>query len=164
VQSPDVLGATRRWFLDGVDFAVDTSFGPTIRGRFDRVGGSYESGADGTRIVLAVDATSFDSGNGLWDGLLRSADTRGLAEHPQVRFVSTRVGESGSGRLRVEGYLEARGNVTPLAFDAAVQDVGDGLRVVATATVDREQLGRSADRFGLFLPATVHLTMHFSPS
>jgi polyisoprenoid-binding protein YceI len=157
---PAVLGATKRRLLIGVDFAVDTALGPTIRGHFDRVGGSYEVGPDGARIELAVDVTSADIGHGMWEGLLRSAETR-LAEHPEVRFSSTRVRELGEGTLRVEGNLEAAGNVQTVAFDAAVKDADDGLRLDAAATIDRQLLGKSADRFGLFLPATAHVTMRF---
>jgi len=163
LQSTDILSATRRWLLDGVSFAVDTALGMTIRGRFDRVGGSYEVGADGARIELMIDATSVDTGNGIWDGLLRSADTRALAEHPAVRFTSTHVRDVGGGRLRVEGHLEAAGTVEPVAFDAAVTETDHGLRLEAAATIDRQRLGKSADGFAVFLPATVHLTMHLSP-
>jgi polyisoprenoid-binding protein YceI len=159
----DVLGATKRWLLDGLDFALDTALGLTIRGHFNRVAGSYEVGADGTRIELAVDATSVDTGNGIWDGLLRSADSRQLTEHPQVRFRSTRVRELGDGTLRVEGSLEAAGKIEPVAFDAAVKGDEQGLQLEAITTVDRHQFGKSADRFAVFLPATVHVTMRFRP-
>jgi polyisoprenoid-binding protein YceI len=158
-----VLPATKRWLIDGVDFAVKTSLGMTIRGRFDRVAGYYEVGTDGRRIELAVDATSVDIGNGIWDGLLRSADTRALTEDPEVRFRSTHVREEGDGRLRIEGYLEAAGKVEQVAFDAAVKEVDHGLRLEAAATIDRQRLGTSADGFAIFLPATLHITMHLSP-
>jgi polyisoprenoid-binding protein YceI len=142
---------------------VDTALGPTIRGRFGRVGGSYVVGAGGTTIAVAVDATSVDTGNAIWDGLLQSVDSARLADHPQVRFNSTRVSERGGGALRVEGYLEAAGKVEPLAFDAALKEADHGLRLEADFTLDRQRLGKSADRFGLFLPATVHVSLHLSP-
>jgi len=162
LRSPDVIPATKRWLLNGVDFVVDTALGMKIRGRFDRVEGSYEVGADGTRIELAVDTTSIDTGSGIWDGLLRSADSRAPNDHPRVHFTSTHVRELGNGSLRVEGHLEAAGKVEPVAFDAVVNEIDDGLRLEAVATVDRQRLGKSADRFEAFLPATVRLTMHFA--
>jgi polyisoprenoid-binding protein YceI len=159
-----ILATTRRWLVAGVDFAVDTALGMTIRGRFDRFGGSYEVGADGVRIELRVDATSIDTGNEIWDGLLRSADGPALAEHPQVGFTSTHVRDVGGGRLRVEGHLEAAGKVEPVAFDAAVTEIDGGLRLEAAATIDRQRLGKSADGFAVFLPATVHLMLHLRAS
>ena len=163
MQSPDVLGATKRWLVDAVAFRVETALGLTIRGHFDRVGGSYEVGTDGTRIELVVDATSIDTGNGFWDGLLQSADSRRLEEHPHVRFTSTRVREVGDGTLHVEGHLEVMGKVEPVAFAAAVKEVDHGLQIEATMTIDRRQLGKNVDRFAAFLPATVHITTHLSP-
>ena len=152
--------ATRRWPVDGVAFTVDPALGPTIRGRFDRVGGSYEVGADGIRIEVVVDATSVETGNGLWTGLLHSAEGGRLAQQPEARFRSTRVRQSGNGTLRVEGYLEAAGKTEPVAFDADVKPTDHGLELEAVATVDR--LGKSADRFAFLLPATVRVTTHFT--
>ena len=153
---------TERWLVDAINFEVDTALGMTIRGRFGRVGGSYEVGTAGTRIELAADATSIDTGNGIWDGLLRSSDGA-LTEHPQVRFSSTHVRELGGGALRVEGQLEVGGRVEPVAFDATVKEVEDELRLEAATTIDRQRLGEGADRFVVFLPATVRLTVHLSP-
>lgn len=152
--------ATRRWSADGVRFAVDPALGPTIRGRFDRVGGSYEVGAAGIEIELVVDATSVEAANGLWAGLLRSAGGERLAKRPEARFRSTRVRGSGDGTLRVEGYLEAAGKTEPVAFDADVGPVDGGLELEAVARVDR--LGKSAERFAFLLPATVRITAHFT--
>jgi polyisoprenoid-binding protein YceI len=157
--SPDVLSPTR-WSLDGLEFAVHTALGMTIRGRFDRVAGSYEVGPYGSRIDLAVDAASVDTGNRIWDGLLGSADSPSLTEHPQVSFTSTRVRELGDGMLRVEGQLEGAGKVEPVVFDAAVKAVDHGLRLETAVAIDRQLLGKSVNGFGAFLPATMHLTMH----
>jgi polyisoprenoid-binding protein YceI len=154
-----ILSQTKRWSLERVDFAVGTALGVTIRGRFERVAGSYEVGPDGTRIELAVDATSVDTGNGIWDGMLRSA----RKDDPQVRFTSTRVRETGNGRLRVEGQLASAGTIEPVAFDATVDEVDRGLRFEVATTIDREQLGKRADQLAVFLPATLHVRLQLSP-
>lgn len=153
------VSATRRWRVDGVDFAVDPALGPTVRGRFGRVRGSYEVGAGGIEIELVVDTTSIETGNGLVAGLLRSTEGSRLAEQPEARFRSTQVRGSGAGRLRVEGYLEAAGKTEPVAFDADVKPVDGGLELEAVARVDR--LGKSAERLAFLLPATVRITAHF---
>jgi polyisoprenoid-binding protein YceI len=157
--SPDLLGTTRVWSVEGLDFEVDTALGPTIRGRFDRVGGAYALGADGARIELAVDPASVEIGNGIWDGLLWPADRRRLAEVQPVSFRSTRISDTGDGTLHVEGLLEVAGRVEPVEFDADPTEVDDGLRLEAAVEVDRRRLGAAADRFAFPLPATVHMTV-----
>jgi polyisoprenoid-binding protein YceI len=155
--------ARKRWTVDGdassVDFAVKTFWGlGTVRGRFDRFSGSYDIGPDGARIELTIDADSLDTGNGTRDKHLRSDDFFGIAEHPQVRFTSTRVQDRGDGTLRVEGRLEAAGMVVPLAFDATTRQVGDELELEATTTVDQRQLGMSSGQLGMIRPpATLHV-------
>ncbi len=149
--------AATRWTLDGdessVEFAVKTFWGvATVHGRFDRFDGSYETGPDGTKIELTIDADSIDTGNATRDKHLRSADFFHLAEHPQVRFTSTRVSEWSDGTLHVEGRLEAAGKAAPLEFDASVKQVDHGLEVKATATLDQRLLGMSSGQLGMIRP------------
>jgi polyisoprenoid-binding protein YceI len=157
-----------RWSLDraetSVEFAVRTFWGlSTVRGRFDRFDGSYEVGPDGTTIELTIDADSLDTGNRTRDRHLRSGGFFHVAQHPQVRFTSTRVRPAGDGTLHVEGRLEAAGKAVPLEFDATVQQVDAGLEVEATATVDQQQLGMSSGRLGMIRrPATLHVNARLS--
>jgi polyisoprenoid-binding protein YceI len=143
-----------------VDFAIDPALGPTIRGRFGRVRGSLQAGAEGIEIELVVDATSVQTDNALVAGLLRSAEGSRLAEQPEARFRSSRIRGSEKGGLRVEGYLEAAGKTERVAFDAHMKPIEGGLELQAVAKVDR--LGRSADRLAFLLPATVRVTARFT--
>jgi len=147
-----------RWSIDAVEFDVRSVWGLTIaRGRFDRVAGSYEVGREGITIEVSVDVRSVVTGNGMWDTLLHSTQLSGIAENPEVHFASTRVRDSGQGKLHVQGRLEAAGQVVPVEFDALVQRVDHGLQLEATATVDRHQLGKSGVQLGMILPATVRV-------
>ncbi|HVM57552.1 MAG TPA: YceI family protein [Gaiellaceae bacterium] len=151
--------ALRRWSVDGVTFDVKTLWNITVvRGRFDRVGGFYEVGASGTQIELTVDTGSLDTGDPARDEQLRSIDGLGLAEHPQVRFDSTRVRAAGDGKLHVEGKLEAAGKVVPVEFDAKVRRVPGGLELDGSWKVDRRWLGRHGGE--LPLSATAHVRVH----
>jgi polyisoprenoid-binding protein YceI len=159
----DRTASPKRWSIDGVDFDVATTWGLTIaRGRFDRVAGFYEVGPDGTKIELTVDARSIVTGSGMWDNLLHSTELSGIDEHPEVRFRSTRVFDSGHGKLHVEGRLESTGKVVPVEFDAVIQRVDHGLQLEAAATVDRQQLGRNGGQLGMILPAKVHVRAHLT--
>ena len=159
----DRITSPKRLSIDGVDFDVATVWGLTIaRGRFDRVAGFYEVGPDGTKIELTVDARSIVTGSGMWDNLLHSTELSGIDEHPEVRFRSTRVFDSGHLKLHVEGRLESTGKVVPVEFDAVIQRVDHGLQMEAAATVDRQQLGTSGGQLGMILPAKVHLRAHLT--
>lgn len=157
-----------RWVVDpentSVEFTVKTFWGlVTVHGRFDRFDGSYERGPDSTTIELTIDADSLDTANNTRDKHLRSTDFFHVAEHPRVRFTSTRVHEVGGGFLHVAGHLEAGGNVVWLEFPAAIQPVGDGYEVEATVTVDQSRLGMSSGQFGMIRrPATVHVKARLS--
>jgi polyisoprenoid-binding protein YceI len=155
--------ARTRWTVDPdattVDFAVKTFWGlATVRGHFGRFGGCYEVGPHGTTIALTIDADSVDTGNRRRDEHLRSSDFFAVAEHPQVRFRSTRVRPAGDGRLRVHGVLHAGGSAVPLEFDATVQQVTQGLEIEATTTVDQRAFGMHSGLFGMIRrPTTLHV-------
>ena len=159
---------TTHWTVDpdatSVEFAVKTFWGlMTVHGRFDRFGGSYETGPDGTKIELTIDADSLDTGNRTRDEHLRSIDFFDVAACPEVRFTSTRVRDACDGALRVEGDLEAAGEVVPLEFDATVKQDDDVLEVEATTTVDQRQLGMSSGQLGMIRrPATLHVKARLS--
>ena len=116
-------------------------------------------------MELTIDAASVDTGNRKRDHHLRSNDFFAVAEHPRVRFTSTRVHHVGDGRLRVEGDLAAAGTVVPLEFDATVQRIGRELHVEATTTVDQEHLRMSSGLLGMVRrPASLHVKARLSPT
>ena len=161
--------APTRWSADpdrtSVDFAVKTFWGLiAVRGHFDRFGGTYEVGPNGARIELTIDADSIDTGNAKRDEHLRSTDFFATADHPQVRFTSTRVRDAGDGTLRVEGDLEAAGKVVPLELDATVAQLDHArLDIEATTTVDQRRLGMSNGLPGMIRrPATLHVKARLS--
>jgi polyisoprenoid-binding protein YceI len=161
-------GARARWSVNpdksSVGFAVKTFWGAmTVRGSFDRFDGYYEVGPEGTKIELTIDVSSLDTGNAKRDEHLRSADFFYLAEHPEVRFTSTRVRDAGDGMLLVEGNLEAAGEVVPLEFVAMVEQTDGGLEVSATTALDFAQFGMSNGHFGMIRPpATLTVSANLS--
>jgi polyisoprenoid-binding protein YceI len=143
-----------------VEFAVKTFWGmTTVHGRFDRFTGWYETGEDGATIQLTIDADSLDTGNATRDEHLRSGDFFDVAEHPQVRFTSTRVHTVDDGLLHVVGRLEAAGSRVLLEFPATVREAGDEVEIEATTTVDHRELGMSSGPLGMIRPP---VTMHVS--
>jgi polyisoprenoid-binding protein YceI len=168
MQATPRSSAPPRWAVDpqksSVEFAVKTFWGlATVRGRFERFDGGYDAGPAGQSIKLTIDAGSLDTGNGKRDEHLRSADFFHIADHPQVRFTSTRVRSTGDGTLHVAGDLEAAGVVVPLEFDAVTREVGEELEVEAAPTVDPRRFGMSAGHLGMIRPpARLHITARLS--
>jgi polyisoprenoid-binding protein YceI len=155
--------ALERWHLEpdsaSVEFAVKTFWGlSTVRGRFTRCSGSYEVGPHGPKIELAVDAGSIDTGNRRRDTHLRSADFFAVADHPEVRFVSTHVHDTGDGTLYGTGRIAAAGETAPLAFAATVRPFGGELEIDATASIDHRWLGMSSGPLRMIRPpATINV-------
>jgi polyisoprenoid-binding protein YceI len=160
--------APARWTVtrdeSSVEFAVKTFWGlMTVRGRFDRFDGSYEIGPQGAKIELTIDADSLDTGNPTRDKHLRSTDFFHVAEHPHVRFISTRVHDVDGSILHVVGRLEAAGSVVSLEFPATVRPAVDGFEVEATTTVDQQELGMSSGTLGMIRrPVTLHVRARVS--
>ncbi len=157
-----------RWTVDpeksSVEFAVKTFWGlTTVRGRFERFDGWYDADPDRQTIELTIDAGSLNTEHGKRDEHLRSADFFDIAEHPQVRFTSTRVRNAGDGTLHVEGGLEVAGVVVPLEFDAEMRQVGEELEVEARTTVDPRRFRMSSGQAGMIRPpARLHVTARVS--
>jgi len=147
-----------------VEFSVKSFWGlVTVLGRFDRFDGRYETGPGGATIELTIDADSLDTGNSTRDEHLRSSGFFHIAEHPQVRFASTRVHDVGRGILHVVGRLEAAGRSALLEFPATVRRVGNELEIEATTTVDQRQLGMSTGTLGMIRrPVTLHVNARLS--
>ena len=136
---------TTHWTVDpdatAVEFAVKTFWGlMTVHGRFDRFDGSYEVGPGGTTIEFTIDADSLDTGHAARDKHLRSTDFFHVAEHPHVRFSSTRVHYVTDEILHVTGQLQAAGKVVALEFPATVRQLDDhALEIEATTTLDQRR-------------------------
>jgi polyisoprenoid-binding protein YceI len=157
-----------RWVVDpersSVEFAVKTFWGlVTVRGRFERYDGWYDATPDRQSIELSIDAGSLNTEHGKRDEHLRSADFFDIADHPEVRFISTRVRNVGDGTLHVEGGLEAAGVVVAVEFDAEARQVGEELEVEARTTVDPRRFGMSSGHVGMIPPpARLHITVRLT--
>jgi polyisoprenoid-binding protein YceI len=147
-----------------VEFAVKTFWGlATVKGRFDRFVGWYETRADGAQLELTIDADSLDTGNRTRDKHLRSDDFFHVEEHRLLRFASTRVHPVGDLHLHVVGMLEAAGASVELEFPATIHAVDGGLEIEATTTVDQARLGMSTGHLGMIRrPATLHVKARLS--
>jgi len=151
VAAPD---AATLWRIDpahsSVGFAVKHMGISTVRGRFATYEGVIETG-EGLglrRIDVTIEPASIATGVDRRDNHLRSPDFFDVANHPTMRFVSTRVTAESPTRFQVAGTLTMRGVTRPVTL--TVETLGDAVRDMegkrrtggtAVATINRKDWG-----------------------
>jgi polyisoprenoid-binding protein YceI len=164
LKSPAAVGT---WTLDpdrsSFSFANKTMWGlMNVKGRFTTFSGEGHVDAFG-KVTGRIDvkAESVTTGIKLRDNHLRSADFFEAQKHPDITITVTDVepaADSGGGDgLNVSADLSIRGNTVALPLPARADVLDDGaVRLTATTTVDREQLGVSGNIAGM-MPKTTTL-------
>lgn len=116
------------WTIDpthtDVAFSVRHMGLSTVRGRFEQVAGTVETGADGvpTAIRIEIATASIHTGTKDRDAHLRSADFFDAEAHPTITFVSTGVTARGGERFEIAGDLTMHGITKPVVLDAEIGD------------------------------------------
>ncbi|PKW08707.1 Polyisoprenoid-binding protein YceI [Streptomyces sp. 1222.5] len=119
----------------------------SVHGRFTEFGGTIEIAPDDvtrSRVAAVIRAASVDTGNGMRDTHLKSADFLDVERHPEITYRSTGVTAAGSDRWTVHGELSMHGVVRPVELDLAYLGTGadpwGGTRAAfrATAELHRE--------------------------
>lgn len=145
---------TTTWDIDpahsSAGFAVRHLMISTVRGRMAVKSGTIvfdERHPEASRVEAVIDATSVDTGATDRDNHLRSTDFFDAANHPTLRFESTRVEALGEDKYRVTGDLTIRGVTRAVTLDVekegeAVDPWGNHKAgLVATTTIDRTHWG-----------------------
>ncbi len=144
---------TERWEIDsahsGIHFSVRHLVIAKVRGQFARWSGHILS-EDGdplrATVDVTIDAASISTGVEDRDAHLRSADFFDVANHPEIRFVSTGV-ESDGGELKVKGDLTMHGVTREVTLEVEesgrTNDPWGNVRAAfsAKATLDRRAFG-----------------------
>lgn len=115
--------ATTKWGFDPmhseIQFKVKHLMITTVTGSFKKYNIEAETeGDDFTtgKVSFTADIDSIDTGNEQRDGHLKSADFFDGANHPQIKFNSTRFEKSGDD-YKLHGDLEIRGTVKPVVLN-----------------------------------------------
>ncbi|MFG2955461.1 YceI family protein [Streptomyces sp. NPDC048291] len=99
----------------------------SVRGRFTDFAVGIEIAPDDvtkSRVHAVIRAASIDTGNGMRDTHLRSADFLDIERHPEITYTSTGLTAAGSDRWTVHGELSLHGVVRPV--DLALSYLGTG--------------------------------------
>lgn len=91
----------------------------SVRGRFTEFGGRIEVGSpiERSTVHAVIAAATIDTGNGMRDDHLRSADFLDVATHPTVEFRGSGVTPVDQDRWRLAGELTLHGHTRPVDLD-----------------------------------------------
>jgi polyisoprenoid-binding protein YceI len=95
--------------------------------RFDRAQGTLDwkpGGLDASTVSVSIDASSVDTNVPLLDKLVKGPDMFDAANHPAIRFVSTRVVRTGNSEGTLEGDLTIRGVTRPVTLEMKFNGYG----------------------------------------
>ncbi len=153
LNSPEAVGT---WTLDpsrsSFTFKNKTMWGlANVTGRFtgSEGGGNIETGAKVSGHV-AIKAATVTTGIKQRDNHLRSADFFDAEHYPDVTVTVNGVDPANGDELNVHADLSIRGNTIALPFRVRAQVLDDGaVRLTASTTVEREQLGVSGNMAGM---------------
>jgi polyisoprenoid-binding protein YceI len=171
----DSRQATETFVIDAdhsdVGFSVRHMLSRT-RGRFARFSGQIQldrEQPERSSIAFEVDPASIDTRQSDRDTHLRSGDFFDVERYPAIRFTSQRITKLAADRFRVEGTLELRGILKPMALEATYHGVakdpwGNERAGFSTeAVINRKEFGMvwnaALDNGGLILGDDVTLAI-----
>jgi polyisoprenoid-binding protein YceI len=143
------------WKLDpnhsSAQFAVKHMGISTVRGAFTKVTGTVDYDANDPskdKVDIVIDANSVDTRVDMRDNDLKSDHFFDTAKYPTLTFRSTKVEQSGPGKLKVSGDLTLHGVTKPVTLDVEgpsepMKDPKGNLHMgaSATTTINRTEFG-----------------------
>src|SRR6476620_10814320 len=146
--------ATDRWEIDSshssLQFSVRHLVIAKVRGSFARWSGTIDvPNGDFSKatVTVTIDASSIDTGVADRDGHLKSPDFFDVAQHPELRFVGTRVQARSGDEIDVVGELTLRGITREVVLRVEqrgqANDPWGNVRAAFSAktTIDRKDFG-----------------------
>ncbi|UYN97406.1 MAG: YceI family protein [Enhydrobacter sp.] len=150
-----------------IDFAIGDS-------RIFRTTGSFkdwrgfvhvdEANVPRSSVEVTVRTASIDMLDAQQTAMLKEPDFFDVANHPEMRFRSTRIERTGETTLKVEGLITLRGVTRPMTLDVSVTDRGADAssgrpyaRFRGTGSIKRSEFGMT--RFVDVVGDTVDITI-----
>lgn len=126
-----------------LSFATTWS-GDAVTGRFDKWSSDIlfsPDALDRSRISVAIDLASVNTGDAQRDASLPTSDWFDAATHPKATFTATRFEKTGEGRFVAHGKLSLRGVSRPLDLPFRLKIDGDRAEVSGVTSLDRTAFG-----------------------
>jgi polyisoprenoid-binding protein YceI len=154
----DLLNSTEAvgtWTLDedrsSFSFKNKTMWGlSNVNGRFTEFDGDGRVDAGTVSGRVHVKAATVTTGIKQRDNHLRSADFFDAEQYPDITVTVNGVDPAGGDELNLRADLSIRGNTVALPIKVRAEVLDDGaVRLTATTTVERAQLGVSGNMAGM---------------
>jgi polyisoprenoid-binding protein YceI len=119
-----------------------------IAGKFEKWDATLTfTSTDVTTGVLDIkaQADSVNTGSGMKDGKLKSADFFNAAQDPYITFHSTKIAQTGSNTFEIDGDFTIRGVTKPEKLVLTVSGIGTGVgEVKGVMAFDRKEYGMNS--------------------
>ncbi len=119
-----------------------------IAGKFDQWDATLTfTSTDPTSGVLDIKAyaSSVDTGSGMKDGKLKSADFFNAAQDPYITFHSTKITQTGANTFEIDGDFTIRGVTKPEKLVLTASGIGTGVGgVKGIMAFDRKDYGMNS--------------------
>src|SRR5258705_8220840 len=126
-----------------IKFDVEASV--SIKGAFDKWDATltFTSPDLSTGVLeIRISAASVDTGSGMKNGKLKGKDFFDVERNPLITFTSTKIIQSGSDTLEVDGNFTIRGISKPEKLTLAISGKGTGSGTIkGTMAFDRKDYG-----------------------
>jgi cytochrome b561/polyisoprenoid-binding protein YceI len=132
VQKGSTLGFSATWSENAIEgrfktWTADILFSPDA--------------LDRSKLTVAIDTSSVDTGDAQRDQSLPSGDFFDSAEHPKATFTATKFRKTGEGKFVADGTLDLRGVKKPLSLPFTLKIDGDTATARGVTTLDRTTFG-----------------------
>lgn len=132
VQKGSTLGFTATWSENAIEgrfktWTADILFSPEA--------------LDRSKLTVAIDTASVDTGDAQRDQSLPSGDFFDTAEHPKATFTAAKFRKTGEGKFVADGTLDLRGVKKPLSLPFTLKIDGDTATARGVTTLDRTTFG-----------------------
>ncbi|WP_319517452.1 YceI family protein [uncultured Martelella sp.] len=139
--------------------------GKTLTGTFENWTASIDFDTDAPEdalITVEIDTGSADTGNGQYDGMLKTADWFAVDEFGSADFTTDNVMVLDDGSYKADGLLTIKAVTLPIELNFTLDIEGDTAHAVGTATLKRKdyELGPAvnAETVGETVTVTLDLT------
>ncbi len=118
-----------KWAIDPihseVGFSVRHMMVSKVRGKFEKVDGTFTTGADPLQSTVhaVIDASSISTSQNDRDNHVRSEDFLHVEKHPTITFDSTGIRQDG-GDFRVDGNLTIKEVTRPVTLTLEINGFG----------------------------------------
>lgn len=132
VQKGSTLGFSATWSENAIEgrfktWTADILFSPEA--------------LDRSKLTVAIDTASVDTGDAQRDQSLPSGDFFDTAEHPKATFTAAKFRKTGEGKFVADGILDLRGVKKPLSLPFSLKIDGDTATARGVTTLDRTTFG-----------------------